>query len=321
MFKIPSKPLPKPEASCHEPQPDETQAHKQRMHGSGISEKEQHILDTIDQAEDFKDQEYKPQILRFERACKKNTEMRSKHPDNPVKYIESEAELAIQINLLQTIIVPELLLVLLQSNTHISLLALLSHENTDIAIACVKLLNEFTDDDQVESTSVEILQSSKLFVDALIKNDLLALLVQNLARLDVARDDDKQGVFDTLSLMENMIGIDPKISDLLIVNSQFVSWLLETMTAKTFDSLGQYASELLSVLTQTSPQHKLQKSGAIDSILQVLARYRRKDPVAGDEVEYMENLFNILSLLLSHAENRKYFIELEGFELMVLMLK
>lgn len=49
--------------------------------------------------------------------------------------------------------------------------------------------------------------------------------------------------------------------------------------------------------------------------------YRKKDAGSEDESEMVENLFNSMCSLLNENENRVRFLEAEGIELMVIMLK
>ena len=50
-------------------------------------------------------------------------------------------------------------------------------------------------------------------------------------------------------------------------------------------------------------------------------RYRKKDPVNAEETEFMENVFDTLCSTLGEPENKKLFLDSEGIDLMVLMLK
>ena len=49
--------------------------------------------------------------------------------------------------------------------------------------------------------------------------------------------------------------------------------------------------------------------------------YRKRDPSGADETEYMENVFDALCSALTEPENKKLFLEDEGVELMVIMMK
>jgi beta-catenin-like protein 1 len=61
---------------------------------------------------------------------------------------------------------------------------------------------------------------------------------------------------------------------------------------------------------------------AVDAMLQLVAAYRKRDPEkGGDEEEYMENLFEALTSLVAEPEGKVKFVEAEGVELCLLMLK
>lgn len=50
-------------------------------------------------------------------------------------------------------------------------------------------------------------------------------------------------------------------------------------------------------------------------------QYRRRDPAEGDEAEFMENVFDTLCSALAEPEIKKLFLESEGVELMVILMK
>jgi len=102
-----------------------------------------------------------------------------------------------------------------------------------------------------------------------------------------------------------------------------LNWLLKRIKVKSFDSNKQYASELLAILLQNSRDNRLallSKNG-IDTLLQVLAGYKRKDPPTPEEIEFMENLFDALCSSLGESELKEAFREGEGFELMLIMIR
>ncbi len=98
------------------------------------------------------------------------------------RFMESEVELAEEINKLQPIAaVPELYPELIRLNAIPSVIGLLAHENTDISIAVVNLLHELCDDDVLNE-----LEDVDEFVDVLVANNTLELMVQNLSALPTA---------------------------------------------------------------------------------------------------------------------------------------
>ena len=101
-------------------------------------------------------------------------------------------------------------------------------------------------------------------------------------------------------------------------------WLMKKLKVKVpFDNNKLYASEILSIFLQneTSNQQKYGDMGAIDSMLQQLAYYKRHNPGTPEEQEMMENLFNCLCSLLLYTPNRERFLQGEGLQLMNLMLR
>lgn len=115
-------------------------------------------------------------ILKFEKAINKNQELRVRYADQPEKFMESEADLDEEIkNLLTLTEAPQMYPELVKLGTVSSLMSLLSHENTDIAIDTIDLINELTDEDVGVGATEEELERSqdiqasiKAFVDAMV---------------------------------------------------------------------------------------------------------------------------------------------------------
>lgn len=175
--------------------------------------------------------------------------------------MESEADLDEEIKHLMALTqAPQHYPVLVELNTVASILSLLTHENMDIAIEAIELLKELTDeevlslnlDDDEEVSGSEGEAGMKVFVAALVKDGMLDLLVQNLARLDEEEANDRQGVFNTLAVFENLTSIDIQLAETIVLKSQLMPWMLKRLKVKAFDSNKQYCSELLAILMQSS---------------------------------------------------------------------
>ncbi|KAJ3403696.1 hypothetical protein HDV05_007667 [Chytridiales sp. JEL 0842] len=265
-------------------------------------------------------------VLKFERAFSKNQELRIKFAHDPLKFIDSETDLDEEINnMMKLSAAPELYSHLVALGTTSSVLSLLTHENTDIALIAVQLLNEWTDDDVVAEATEEGEKGMKALVDDLLEKQVLELLIENLQRLNDTDDnpDDRQGVFNTLSVIENLISVDPTISETVVSKTTLLPWLLQRIKSKTFDSNRQYASELLAILLQQSRPNRLKvgELNGMPKLLQVLASYKKKDPKDGDEIEMMENLFDALCSLVAEPELKEMFLAEEGVELMLIILR
>ena len=259
-------------------------------------------------------------ILLFEKRNLRNQEMRIKFPDNPEKFMESEVDLNGMIDELKAIAtVPDLYPVLVDLNAIPSLLELLAHQNSDIAVGVVDLLQELTDVDILH----ESLEGTDTLIESLRKQQASALLVQNLERLDETVKEESDGVHNTLSIFENLTEIHPEMCH-EVAEQGLLQWLLKRLKMKMpFEGNKLYCSEILSILIQDNNDNRLLLGtlDGIDVLLQQLAIYKLHDPNTAEEQEFMENLFNCLCSALMAKENRDRFLKGEGLQLMNLMLR
>ncbi|XP_001604182.2 beta-catenin-like protein 1 [Nasonia vitripennis] len=262
----------------------------------------------------------KRMILLFEKRALRNQEMRVKFPDQPDKFMESEVELHDVLQELHAVATnPELYPVMVELGIVPSLLELLAHENTDVAVGVVDLLQELTESDVYNEAAEE----ADTLIDALLQQQVFALLVQNLDRLDETISEESDGVFNTLAIFENLLETRPELC-VEAGKQGLIAWLLKRIKMKTpFNTNKLYASEILSILLQNTQENKLLlgDQDGIDVLLQQLAYYKRHDPQTDQEQELMENLFDILCSSLMEAVNRERFLKGEGLQLMNLMLR
>jgi beta-catenin-like protein 1 len=85
----------------------------------------------------------------------------------------------------------------------------------------------------------------------------------------------------------------------------------------------QYSSELLAIFFQESRPNRLKliEYNGVETILQILSVYRKKDPEDADEIEMMENLFDCVCSCLHEPEIKHAFLISEGLELMLVMIR
>lgn len=202
--------------------------------------------------------------------------------------MESEVELHTTLTELRALAtVPELYPRLVELGAIPSLLELLAHENTDIAIAVVNLLQELTDVDTLNESQ----EGSESLVDALMAGQACALLVQNLDRLDEAVPEEAEGIHNTLckflgalaelfikfyfstAIFENITEVRSEVcSD--AASQGMLLWILKRLKAKMpFHANKLYASEMLSILLQSNNTNRqlLGELDGIDILLQQLA--------------------------------------------------
>ncbi|XP_056405724.1 beta-catenin-like protein 1 [Hyla sarda] len=273
-----------------------------------------------DDAEPLDEGAVKKMILAFEKRSYKNQELRIKFPDNPEKFMESELDLNDIIQEMHVIAtIPDLYHLLVELNAVQSLLGLLGHDNSDVCIAVVDLLQELTDIDTLHESE----EGAQVLIDALVEGQVIALLVQNLDRLDETVKEEADGVHNSLAIIENMTEFRPEICS-EAAQQGLLQWLLKRLKAKLpFDANKLYCSEILAILLQNNDDTRelLGELDGIDVLLQQLSVFKRHDPSTAEEQEMMENLFDALCSCLMLSSNRDRFLKGEGLQLMNLMLR
>ncbi len=261
----------------------------------------------------------------FLKRISKNAELRAKYEDEPQKFMGSEADLDADVKALSILSEhPELYEEFARLGSVDSLVSLLSHENTDVAIDVIEIISELTD----ESVNADQAQWDAL-VDALLKADLLSLLLSNLSRFDESNEADRSGVYHSLAVLENLAS-QPATSTKVGQEPKILAWLLRRAEAKEqpVSQNKQYAAEILAILLQSSPANRTRLISAelngVDTLLQLLAPYRKRDPPKdSDEEEYVENVFDALTCLVDEdtGAGKTAFVEAEGVELGLIMLR
>eukprot|EP00698_Gefionella_okellyi_P011494 TRINITY_DN3034_c0_g3_i1.p1 TRINITY_DN3034_c0_g3~~TRINITY_DN3034_c0_g3_i1.p1 ORF type:complete len:686 (-),score=178.22 TRINITY_DN3034_c0_g3_i1:1069-3126(-) len=283
------------------------------------AERIQRLVNEAQEVETLDANSLKRALVSLEKRIAKNQEMRIKYAEDANKFLESEVALDMELQKLMTLATaPELFDQPALLDALPRLIALLAHENTDIMLDVVQLLNEMLDPD-IASESEGIVT----FVDRLVDAQLLEGLVPNLERLDEKQAEDAQGVHSILSIFENLTELRPTIADELTKRTTLLKWLLNRLTVNKFDENQLYTSEILAILCQSSKQNRT-KTGtpeAMELLLKTIARYRKRDPHDQNEEEFVSNVFNTIAAMLLLPENQAMFLRLEGLELMLILVK
>ena len=112
------------------------------------------------------------------------------------RYIDSEADLFTAVASFTFLSEhAELYPVFVGSGAFEALMGLFAHENIDIAISVLEVLVELTGED----VEFEKESDMRILIDTIFKDDAIEVMIGNLERLDESKDDDRQGVFHTLS--------------------------------------------------------------------------------------------------------------------------
>lgn len=201
-----------------------------------------------------------------------------------------------------------------------SLASLLSHENTDIAIDAIEIINELTDED----VAAEQEQWDAL-VDALLEANIVSLLYENIDRFNEELESDRAGIYHVLGVLESLAS-RPAIARIIGKETKFLTWLLSRTQRKEamVSQNKQYSAEVLAILLQCSASNRadiISRDG-IEGFLQSLSPYRKRDPAKGtDEEEWLENVFDCATCCVDDSEGKAKFLEAEGIELCLIMLR
>lgn len=299
-----------------------------RFFGGGMDEATASAMSYVDKAEEavaapetIDSSWLRKLALNFEKRISKNAELRAKFEEEPQKFMGSEADLDADIKSLSILSEhPELYGEFAKLGCAGSLVSLLAHENTDIAIDAIEIISELTDEDvQAEQEQWDAL------ANGMLEADLLSLLISNIQRLDETNEADRSGVYHSLSVIENLAS-NPSTTEVLGKEDSLLKWLLQRIQKKEspVSQNKQYAAEDLAILVQTSVPNRLAliNLDAIDTTLQLLAAYRKRDPPKdSEEEEFAENLFDCLSCLVDEPTGKEKFVEAEGIELCLIMLR
>ena len=94
-----------------------------------------------------------------------------------------------------------------------------------------------------------------------------------MKRLNEAEESDRQGVYHTLGVFENVLSSDPSLAQPLVAKTAILPWILGRIQAKAHDDNRSYAAEMLSILLQTNRENRVafgEKDG-IEAVLKTLA--------------------------------------------------
>ena len=143
------------------------------------------IEDDDDVGEDFDAAGLRKAALTLEKAANKNRQLRIKHSDLPSKFLESEVELHSAIQAFEVVsTAPELYGDLVRLGTVKTIVDLLGHENSDITVAAVGLVQELTSTDALEDED----ESAVLLIDHVLDCEFAPMLVETLGRLQEPAD-------------------------------------------------------------------------------------------------------------------------------------
>jgi len=278
-------------------------------------------------------------VVALERRLKENTETRARFADAPARYLESEVELHAELKRLgQCAAAPELLPELVRLGAVPTLLALLGHENADVAAEAVETLRELTSPDAA-AESESALAGGAALAQELLGPQSLPLLLAALSRFDGGEAAEEQAAVNgLLGVFENLTEVSPDAARAaLLPPSPPTPPLLASLLArvrgkkgalKQVDENRSAAAELIAVLLSggreaDSARASLGEADGVDCLLRAISHFRAL-PSSGDggsEAEFLENVFDALCSAMMLPANRRAFVAAEGVELMLMAIR
>jgi beta-catenin-like protein 1 len=237
--------------------------------------------------------------MRLMRAAKLNTEARVRYEGQPTKFMDSEIALDDAIVALSSLAArPDLYAAFVDATATPALLQLLAHENSDIGGAVVSLLVELCDAAALTD------DGAASFLDALLANDALRLIVQAGQRVD-----ESGGGSDAATLLHSVLAIAEALVEArvdvvaatLLADTPLLALLFTRLRTGDMDANQLYCAELLAVTVQAGGEvgnAAVVAASGVKKCLRLLGRYRRRTPESSEEIEYVENLFNALCAML-----------------------
>ena len=131
-------------------------------------------------------------------------------------------------------------------------------------------------------------------------------------------------------VLENLAS-QTRISELISARTNLFPWILSRLQVREspISQNKQYSSEVLSILLQSSSTNRNfflaqlpNCLNGLDTLLQLLSPYRKRDPQnGGEEEEFFENVFDAVTCLVSEPVGKEKFVDAEGVELALIMLR
>jgi len=269
--------------------------------------------------------------LALERRATENLEARVRHAGAPERFMESELDLDDAVRGVAGLAAcPELFPVFVELGAVPTLLGLLGHANASLAADVVDVVRELTDAEALGAHPAE----ARVMAEALLEGGVLESLAGRLGGLDEGVAEEATAVFNALAVFENLLEVAPEGAGARLAGEacDALGWLLRRTARAEHDSNRLAAAELTAILLHRggAARARLLDCDGVELLLQSAARYKRRDPEAGEEEEYVENVFGALCSVASgggapgasaaDAVGRA-FLEAEGLELLALLLR
>lgn len=287
------------------------------------------------EVEESEEQAMRRMLGQLRRAMAENAEMRCLHPDEAEKFMDSELALDDAVRALEAAADSGASAGCCAALGGVDALQeLLVHENEDVVADAVTVLSEMSDTSAVEESAAE-LDGRARFAAAAVRS---TKCVPRLAAVAAGATTEDATVYAVLSCIEHLCEACPaELCARLLQQPQqaapvpFLELLARRIGAAAKrcstaeDDVGKYAAELAAVLAACDSGSDAMRNAlgvaCMEPLLHAASAVRAWSPVCAEDIEFVENLFDVIASLLATPDNQARFDDLEGSALLLIIIK
>lgn len=273
---------------------------------------------------------------QLRRAMNENAEMRCLHPDEAEKFMASELALDDAVRALEGAAESGASAGCCAALGGVEALQeLLVHENEDVVADAVRVLDEMSDAGAVAESAAE-LDGRARFATAAVRS---TKCVPRLAAVATGETTEDATLYAVLSCIEHLCEACPaELCARLLQQQQqqdapvpFLALLAQRIGAAAKrcstaeDDVGKYAAELAAVLAACDSGSDAMRNAlgraCMEPLLHAASAVRAWSPACAEDIEFVENLFDVVASMLATPDNQARFDDLEGSALLLIIIK
>ena len=250
-------------------------------------------------------------LAQLKRAHVANQEMRSKFPGEPERFFDSELALDDAIRALEAKADSGLCAGICAAPEGVGILQeLLLHENEDIVADTVTVINEMSDLSSLEESESELAGRAR-FAIASVRNNVC---IPRLFSIALGETTEAATVYSILGCLDHFCDACPEdlCQKLLAVwrdkgDKSFINYIADKIrsaakrcsTAE--DDIGKYSVELTATFLACDNKDikNIIGESCMETFLQCASDVRNWNPTCAEDIEFVENLFDVIASLLS----------------------
>jgi beta-catenin-like protein 1 len=263
------------------------------------------IAGLVDSAPEMKeivtDDDLKEALSELHISRSDNQRLRSEHSTDASMFLDSEIDLDEKImRVHQLALAPALFPSFIEHRGPVLLMQLLDHPNEDIGVEVLRVIGDLTDESVLEQV-----EDPDEFLIALVDAGAPSALTNTFSRLCSSPDTPSESVQTCLEAVGNIMEAYPTSATDFSLSGLTESLLVDLVGAKSSDPVWIYcicfALELAFDLVQSATLSDTSLGVLVSELKHLGERPLGKSPV---EVEYRENLVDLVALCLSRTQMR-----------------